>query len=218
MNILTIIPARMGSRRVPGKNLSDIAGHPMFVWAVKAAHEAGLYDVVVSSDSPATLAIAQGWCQVRRRPAHLCGDDVPMMAVVRDIATCADEEKRRYDAILLLQPTSPLRTGADITAALDVMVHTGAEAVISVTDAPSDLVFEVGHAGRLRNVHARDPLVVPNGAIFLMRSELVFTHTWWDCVSYAYPMPKERSLDIDTAADLEQAREMMRKREAANVG
>lgn len=220
MRVLTIIPARMGSRRVPQKNLGDVGGKPMFVWAIVAAQEAGLYEIVVSTDSPATQQVAEGWCSVRIRPNHLCGDDVPMMPVVRDVAqSLGDGFERRYDAVLLLQPTSPLRTGEDITAALCVMEANNAEAVISVTDAPSDLVFEIGHAGRLRNVKSSDPLVVPNGAIFLIRSELVFSRTWWDCIAYAYRMPKERSIDIDTQADLDLARELMakRQREAANV-
>lgn len=211
MNILAIIPARMGSKRVPDKNLADIGGKPMFVWAVQAARDAGLSDIVVSTDSLLIMKVAdQCGCDVHERRAVLAGDDVPMIAVVRDVVEIMGDG---YDDILLLQPTSPLRTGADILAALAIMKDNGAEAVISVTDAPSDLVFEVGHAGRLRNVRATDPLVVPNGAIFLIRSELVFTRTWWDCVAYAYRMPSERSIDINTAADLEMARDLMAKRE-----
>lgn len=214
MKILTIIPARMGSRRVPQKNLADVGGRPMFAWAVQAARDAGLDRIVVSTDGHVlgTVATDLG-CVVRSRNGSLSGDDVPMISVVRD---ACGSDLGSFDAVLLLQPTSPLRTGEDITAAIAIMQANGAEAVISVTDAPSDLVFEVGHAGRLRNVRAIDPLVVPNGAIFLIRADLVFTSTWWDCLAYAYRMPKERSIDIDTHADLEMARDLMRKREAAN--
>jgi CMP-N,N'-diacetyllegionaminic acid synthase len=214
VKILTIIPARMGSRRVPQKNLADVGGAPMFVWSIQAAQQAGLSsdDIIVSTDGDTIAEIArQNGCVVNMRRPALAGDDVPMMAVVRDLAA-GHSRLSVFDAILLLQPTSPLRTWEDIAAAIDVMETNGAEAVISVTDAPSDLVFEVGHAGRLRNVRATDPLVVPNGAIFLIRMDIVFTHTWWDCLAYAYRMPKERSIDVDTQADLEMARDLMRKR------
>lgn len=214
MKILTIIPARMGSKRVPQKNLAMLGEWPLFVWSVRAARDAGLSDIVVSTDSHTTAEIAeQHGCGVIIRPTHLAGDDVPMISVVRHAWDWYQVMTPRlhYDAILLLQPTSPFRTGADIIAAIEIMEDNGAESVISVTDAPSDLVFEIGHAGRLRNVRAIDPLVVPNGAIFLIRTELVFTSTWWDCVAYAYRMPKERSLDIDTQADLELARDIVAK-------
>ena len=215
MRVLTIIPARMGSKRVPQKNLAALGEYPLFVWSIAAARDAGLPLIVVSTDSPATASIAEQWeCRFHHRRNHLCGDDVPMMAVVRDVCQTFDALEDTFDAVLLLQPTSPLRTAGDINAAIDIMEDTGAESVISVTEAPSDLVFEVGHAGRLRNVRATDPLVVPNGAIFLIRTDKVFQFTWWDCLAYAYRMPKDRSLDIDTMADLELARDIIAKRTA----
>jgi CMP-N-acetylneuraminic acid synthetase len=216
MKILTIIPARMGSKRIPQKNLAMLGEWPLFVWAINAAHAAGQYCVHVSTDSPITANIAQQYgCHAPHRPPALAGDDVPMINVVRELASRHADSG--FDAVLLLQPTSPFRTADDIRAAIKLMEENGAESVISVTDAPSDLVFEVGHAGRLRNIRAIDPLVVPNGAIFLIRTEFVFTSTWWDCVAYAYRMPKERSIDIDTAADLEQARDMVAKMERSNA-
>lgn len=218
MKILTIIPARMGSKRIPQKNLAMLGECPLFVWSINAAHAAGQFSVHVSTDSPIIANITQQYgCHVHHRNGALAGDDVPMVNVVRDVASRCAGFEQTFGAVLLLQPTSPFRTAEDIRAAITLMQENGAESVISVTDAPGDLVFEVGHAGRLRNIRAIDPLVVPNGAIFLIRSDLVFTSTWWDCIAYAYRMPKERSLDIDTPADLEMARDMVAKMERSNA-
>ena len=210
MNILGVIPARGGSRRLPGKNMADLGGKPLLEWTMEAACKSTAFSRLVVSTEDAeigTTALHYGleWFE---RPLALCQDDTPSLDVVRH-AVGADS----YDLIVLLQPTSPFRTPADIWACIDMLEAKGGDAVISVTQPPDTMVFEVGHAGRLRA--ARQATVVPNGALFLLTgSALAAGLDWWTGVTYAYHMPPERSIDIDTAVDLELARAMILRRAA----
>ncbi len=210
MRVLGLIPARGGSKRCPGKNTADLGGKPLLQWTVEAARESGVVDhLVVSSEDEAILQLADtlGVAQVPR-PVALAQDSTPMLPVVRHAVEAvhpADPE-----VVILLQPTSPFRTAEDIRAALSLMDVKGGDSVVSVTDVPEELVFSVRWADRLEPVSSN--FVVPNGAIYVMSTRaLMRGETWYSGFSYAYRMPKERSLDIDTPLDLELARMMWRE-------
>jgi CMP-N,N'-diacetyllegionaminic acid synthase len=206
---IALIPARAGSRRLLNKNIIDLGGKPLIAWTLDVAHRAKLFDTVaVSTDSPQIATIASQYedTLVLERPTYLAKDDTPMLDVVRHVA----ELQHEFDAIFLLQPTSPFRTEADILAAYDMLKHSQGDAVVSVTDGPCDLVFQVGHANRMRS---RTDMVVANGAIYGITMSALFSgEDWYSGISYAYYMPKDRSLDIDTEGDLEIARAMIASR------
>ncbi len=204
MKIIGLIPARGGSKRIKSKNIADLGGEPLVAWSIVAARESkSLSSIWVSTEDPqiGDVARIRGATHLVR-PAELARDDTPMMLVVQH----AFEVLTNFDAIMLLQPTSPFRTAADIDAAA-ALLGAGGDAVVSVTDAPADLVFELGHANRLRPFQR---LVQCNGAIYLLtRDAFERGLDWYSGISYAYRMPKERSLDIDTPLDLEIARMMI---------
>lgn len=209
MRTLGLIPARKNSERCPGKNYAMVNGKPLVVWTIEAAQRSAMFDdLLLTTDDPYLVDIAiQHGCPAMLRSASLAQPDTPMLPVVINAA-----ERFKADIVVLLQPTSPLRTAYDIRAAHALLCDTQGDAVVSVTSAPDDLAFEVGHANRMRPSRT---IVVPNGALYLITTEHLYRGgSWYDGITHAYFMPKERSLDIDTRMDLDVARMVM---EAASI-
>ena len=117
--------------------------------------------------------------------------------------------------LMLLQPTSPFRTADDIRAVIDIFDMTGCDSVVSVTtelDYSGKMTFEFGHAGRLRP----KPCLMENGAIFAITTEALRAgKDWYSGICHGHEMPLERSIDIDTLADLDAARDILARRKAA---
>lgn len=201
MATVALIPARGGSKRLPKKNLQYVGNHTLVGTAIRTAVESGIFDdVILSTDADDIARHAMGHFDdliIFKRPEELARDETPMLPVVRH---ALETYKKEADSIVLLQPTSPFRTSEDVRLAFQLFEEKEADAVVSVTEPEADLVFRVGHAGRMR----ADPgVVVPNGAIYILRANaLLCGHDWYSGISYAYHMPKERSLDIDTERDL----------------
>lgn len=126
----------------------------------------------------------------------------------------AEDFGQPFDSIVLLQPTSPLRTAEDIRNCVSLL-QSGSEAVISVVASGLPELFTIGHAGRMRPMPLNEMadgrrVVVPNGAVFAIRRDVLDAGMdWWTAsVVTAYEMPPERSVDIDTIVDLEEARRL----------
>jgi CMP-N,N'-diacetyllegionaminic acid synthase len=203
MKVLGVIPARLGSQRLPRKNLIDLGGKPLIHWTIEAAVESAAFDdLVVSTDSD-DIAQAVDHLPVRvvKRPTNLAENVTPMLPVVQHAAA-----KSTADVVVLLQPTSPFRTAEDIALALELLERTGGDAVISVGAPEPDFCFERGHALRLRP--ARN-IVVANGALYLITKDHLKVGDWYNGLTYAYEMPADRSIDIDTEMDLTIARAMV---------
>src|SRR5262245_38953077 len=136
--VLAIIPARAGSKTVPGKNLAPLVGTPLLAHSIAAARSArGVERVVVSTDGPEIVAAARRWGAEAPflRPAELAQDDSPTIAAVLHAVQWLEEhEGYRPDYVLLLQPTSPLRTAGDIEAATALAVARDADTVVSVCE------------------------------------------------------------------------------------
>lgn len=206
---LGLIPARSGSERLPGKNTIDLGGKPLIAWTIEIARESALFDrVVVSTDDHGVAAVAKSYnCEVIDRPKEIAQADTDSISVVRH--ACMG---MTHGEICLLQPTSPFRSVADLDNSLKLLAATDGDAVVSVTEAPNDLAFDLGLGNRLR---PKQNVLVCNGAIYWITAKhLRDGGDWYGGVTYGYPMPKERSLDIDTKADLERARKYL-LREAA---
>ncbi len=207
MKLIAIIPARGNSKRLPGKNLATVGGKTLIRRAAECAFEAAIFDrVIVATDSIEIGEESIGGTSVYLREP--VADDQPSIDVVREVV--AHEKAkwgRPYDLIVLLQPTSPLRIPDDIHGTLAVLGQS--DAAVSVEEIPKDgmnLMFPTGeHMGHLMPVPGR--LVKPNGAVFVLRANaLMLGRDWWTLAPNAYVMPAERSVDIDTAEDLELAR------------
>lgn len=203
--ILAIVPARGGSQRLIAKNARPLAGRPMVAWTLEAASRSALIDhLVVSTDDPAVAATAteMGWPPPFMRPDHLSGADAP---VIDAIAHALDQVGGRWDYVVLLQPTSPLRTPADIDRAIRLCDETGAPAVIGVSPLPKPVAFYGRVDGDGRYTPGGVDLertVVINGAVYVGRPDVLMRdRTFQSEGALAYPMPFERSWDVDTPAE-----------------
>ena len=139
MQALGVIPARGGSKGVPGKNLRLLAGRSLLAYTAAAAlGSRRLTRTVLSTDDPAIAAAgrALGLGVPFMRPASLAADDTPMLPVLVHAAEEARRDGFTADIVVLLQPTSPLRTSAHVDAALELLESSGADSVVSVVEVP----------------------------------------------------------------------------------
>lgn len=208
MRILGVIPARGGSKGLPRKNVLPLAGVPLMAWSIRAARGSGvLARVVVSTDDDEIAAVAKehGGEVPFMRPADLATDTATSMAVVKHALGVVEELERaangaafrEYDAVCLLQPTSPFRAPHDIVNAVRLLESSGAPSVISVSPLEHPLAWTamLGADGRLelpllrglpnanasqghhetqRQAHAAAYRL--NGAVYVYRREVVLTH------------------------------------------
>lgn len=140
MNPLIIIPARGGSKGIPKKNIVPLNGCPLIDYTIKAALEiAPAERIILSTDSEEIAAVARrcGLDVPYMRPAELATDTAGSREVILDVMDWADRRGISYDAVVLLQPTSPLRTADDIAGAMALYAD-GTDMVVSVTEARSN--------------------------------------------------------------------------------
>jgi CMP-N,N'-diacetyllegionaminic acid synthase len=221
-NVVAIIPARGGSKAVPRKNVRDVAGMPLIAWTIKSAQQSAAFSrVVVSTDDTEIAAVANAWgAEVPfLRPGRLATDSAGSLEVVEHALS---EIGGDFDAVMLLQPTSPLRSYGDITEAVAVLRSRDADAVVSVTAAahpPEWFCHIAGDGTLLPNDSLKESsqrqsagaLYQLNGAIYLIRAQaLRAERTFIPPKTLAYVMPQDRSLDIDTEFDLQVAALVLR--------
>lgn len=224
MKVLGIITARGGSKGVPGKNLKTLAGKPLLAYTVEAARACAALDrVILSTEDPAIAEAGRALgCEVPFiRPAELSRDDTPHLPVIQHAAAWMQNQGGyQPEAVMVLQPTSPLRTAADIAAAVALLESSGADSVLSVSEVPAHshpsrtlrvdadglaVLFATGEPVRHR-VNRRQDLPeawVMNGAIYACRTGVLFgpnPSLYGDRV-VAYRMPVERSISIDDMDD-----------------
>lgn len=216
--VLGLIPARGGSKRLPGKNLKPLCGKPLIAWTIDAALAArSLTQVVVSTDDPAIAGAARdhGAEVPFLRPAELASDTADGLSVTRHAVQVLADAGTNFDYVMVLQPTSPLRSAADIDAAIALAVERDADNIVSVcpTDhppewsnaLPADNNLKDFYRPGVRGIRSQDLPVSYrlNGALYLHRTAPLLAGQAPDTrvASYAYIMPRERSVDIDTAMD-----------------
>lgn len=221
MKRLAVIPARGGSKGIPGKNLVDLGGRPLLAWTVRVAMDSGCLDrIVVSTDDPtiAEAARSAGAEVPFLRPAELARDDTPTLPVVHQVAETLRTGGWDADVIVVLQPTSPFRTATDIRDGMALRERIQADVVVSVVESESHPAwsFTLSQDGRLLpfldgNLPTRRqdlvPAFRPNGALYILtRRHLESGEGFYCGKAIAFVMPPERSLDIDTPWDLRLAR------------
>ncbi|WP_339798982.1 acylneuraminate cytidylyltransferase family protein [uncultured Marinobacter sp.] len=217
-DILIVIPARGGSKRLPRKNVLPLAGKPLICWTIEAALEARLNArIMVSSDDEEVLTIAQRYQSegviAYKRPDELASDTASTADVLIDAVKVEQAAGHDPKTIVLLQPTSPLRNAEDIRAALDVYRKGGCEdTVVTVceVDHPTAWVGTIGEGSRLEGIDlsGKRSQDYPkeyrlNGAVYVVQSHLVLNSgsLFTECLN-ASVMPRLRSQDIDELADL----------------
>lgn len=209
--VLGLIPARGGSKRLPGKNLAEVGGRSLLQRAIDVGLQArGIDRLIVSTDDPLIARAArEGGAEVPfMRPPELASDDASSLDVVRHALTWADaDEPGAFDFVVLLQPTSPLRTAQDVEETLSLCRKRGCATAISVTAAPKTGVLMIGSPeGTLSPISAFGRPLKLNGAVYVLHAAHVRGGGGFLGEDTAFHlMPESRSVDIDTADDLARA-------------
>ncbi len=221
---LAIIPARGGSKRLPRKNVLDLAGKPLITWTIEAGLQSKYFDkVIVTSDDDEILAIAKEFgSETIKRPDELASDTATSFDAIKHTI----DNVESYDYIVLLQPTSPLRNFEHIDAAIELLENKKADAIISVAEMDhsplwSNTLPEGGSMNafirdEVKNKRSQDlePYYKLNGAIYicdtskLLKEKSFFIH---DNI-FSYKMDKENSIDIDELIDLKLADLIIREK------
>jgi CMP-N,N'-diacetyllegionaminic acid synthase len=227
MRVLGIVPARGGSSRVPRKNLARLGGRTLVRRALVTALAAGCLDVVaLSSEDDEILAEAGGLDVVAlRRPPELATDTARAAEFALHALQALDDPDSPFDAVAIVQCTSPFTAPQDVAGAVELLERTGAESVVTVSriDAAhhpaklkvldGDRLLPFLEDDRLTPSHELPPLWARNGSVYVFRRDVVERSLEADDVR-GYEMPSERSFDIDTARDLAIA-EFLESREDA---
>jgi CMP-N,N'-diacetyllegionaminic acid synthase len=227
MRVLGLIPARSGSKGIPGKNELPLAGRTLVERATAAALESSVLDTVVlttDSDAIAALGRAAG-ADVLQRPAELALDDTPMSAVLTHALSELEREGRRYDAVALLQPTQPLRTPDHIRAAVRLLEENPtASSVVSVVAIPSHYAPE--YALRLDNERLVpylpagaertrrqdvEPAYSRDGTIYLTRAEFARRGDLYGDECRPLLIEADESINLDSPADWQRAETRLRQ-------
>lgn len=216
MKNLAIIPARSGSKGLPDKNIKILHGKPLLAYSVEAALQSGMFNTVhVSTDSEQYAEIAKSY-----------GADVPFLRSKKNSSDTASSwdtvlevleqylnRGKDFDNTMLLQPTSPLRTSDDITAAFALMEEKKANSIVSVcrADYPpvyyhvlsdNGLITDFIRGSEDQRRQDMSTFFRVNGAIFLTNTAFFLAHRNIYCSScFAYIMDKKRSVDIDDELD-----------------
>ncbi len=210
--VLGIIPARGGSKGIPGKNIRMVAGKPLIAWTIEAVKESKYLDrIILSSDDDEIIKVAKEWhLEVPFvRPADLARDDTPGI----DPVLHALGELPGFDYVVLLQPTSPLRTAEDIDKCIEKCLELGALSGVSVTQPDKSPYVMYTLAGQnLRPLLDNNSyacrqdipkILALNGAVYVAQVDWIREKkTFVTEDTIAYEMPKERSIDIDEEIDL----------------
>ncbi|MFZ3122402.1 MAG: acylneuraminate cytidylyltransferase family protein [Thermodesulfovibrionales bacterium] len=214
LKVLGIIPARGGSKGMPKKNIRHLLNKPLIVWTIEQALKSKYIDrVIVSTDDPAIAKISRkhGADVPFMRPAELATDKAKSIGAVFHALLSLPE---KYDYVVLLQPTSPLRTADDIDACVKLCMSKGGNSCVSVTESEKNphWMYSLNKNGRMHKLIQTEKTIdrrqdLPkvyalNGAIYVAQVDwLLNNKAFVTDETYAYIMPKERSVDIDNDLD-----------------
>lgn len=223
---LAIIPARGGSKRLPRKNVLDLAGKPLICWTIEAAIKSKYIDkIIVTSDDEEILNIANVMqVDTITRPIELASDTATTFDVVKH---AINNTICQFDYVVLLQPTSPLRTEVHIDEAIQHVFEKQADALISICETdhsplwsnllPNDGSLENFISDKIKNTRSQDLPVYYrlNGAIYICETvSLLKEQSFFISKNInSYIMDRQSSIDIDTALDLNLARILIDARE-----
>lgn len=220
---LAIIPARGGSKRLPRKNILDLNGKPLIAWSIEAGITSKYIDkVIVTSDDDEILDIAKQYgSDTLKRPAKLASDTATSFDALKHTIDTLE----RYDNVILLQPTSPLRTFLHIDQAIELLESKKADAVISVCEMehspiwsntlPDDGSMNGFLKDEAKNIRSQDleTYYRINGAIYICKTERLLEEKSFFIKDniLAYLMDRKNSIDIDEEIDFKIAEVFMVK-------
>lgn len=227
--VLAIIPARSGSKGLKDKNVLPICGKPLLAWSIEAALESALIgSVILSTDSDAYREIGESFgARVPfLREDIYSSDTASLMDVVRDTVNKLQKQGEHYDVIIVLQPTSPLRTTHHIDEALNLFfsIQCTPKSLASVyeverkyrwllnTNTSGELRFLDDNLNGEKDFRRQDnsPVYMPNGAIFIY--ETCALSSQYQPSTYPFVMTATDSVDIDTLTEFEAAKALLSKK------
>jgi len=229
MKILGIIPARGGSKGVPGKNIKLLGGKPLLQFTSEIALSCPLLDsVVLSSDDIAIIEVANkiGLEVPFVRPSELANDNAPTLAVIQHCLQFFAGQNVFFDAVCLLQVTSPFRTVEFLNRAIQKFIEKGTDSLVSVQKVPHEYnphwVFEPDEKGELKIATGEERLITRrqelpptfhrDGSIYITKTNVILEQNslYGESISYI-ESPKEFYVNIDTLEDWEKAEELVKK-------
>jgi CMP-N-acetylneuraminic acid synthetase len=234
MKILTVIPARGGSKGVPRKNVRELCGRPLIYYVINAAMGCDLIDKVIMSTDDEEIAQKAKGCGAEvpfMRPKEISGDKVSLIPVVQHALKYFDGIGLRYDAVISLQPTSPFVTTSVLCRVIEKMEETGCDSIVSVHEIihghpyrakrlingdKLDNFFEGFNGDLFLQKQDRPPAYAYNGAVYLRKRELIENYSGKDFGLgrdvRAIIMDPIESINIDTETDFRIAEILMNDR------
>lgn len=220
MKNIAVIPARSGSKGLPDKNIRSVNGKPLLAYTIEAALESGCFDTVhVSTDSERYAEIARqyGADVPFLRSAALATDTASTWDAVREVLARYDELGKRFDTMMLMQPTTPLRTGEDVKEAYALLQKKQAKSVIAVCEVDHSPLWcdTIPDSGSMKGFGRKDlawvnrqdlrPYYRVNGAIYLLSVNGINIppdDEIYEDNCYALFMDRKKSVDVDSEDDL----------------
>jgi CMP-N,N'-diacetyllegionaminic acid synthase len=214
--LIAVIPARGGSKSVPGKNVHSLGGKPLLAWSIEVAQQVSEIDrIIVSTDDGEIASVGRAFgAEVYARPPHLATDEALVIDALKDLLQTLRAEGETAEWMILLEPTCPLRTPEDVRDCLKLVAQGGYDSVATFKEAE----LNPHRAWRLVNGFPEVfiPGAVPwlprqklpkayqlNGAVYVFRASLLAQEARSLLVGKlgAVLMPRERSQDIDDSVD-----------------
>jgi len=226
--IIAIIPARGGSKRLPVKNIKKLLGKPLIAWTIEQAKKSKYIDrLIVSTDDKKIAEISKKYgAEIVKRPKKLATDKAKTIDAVSHLLEILEKEKYIPEIVVLLQPTSPLRTEKDIDETIKLFLRKKVESVVSVCEVehPPYWYFKINSRGFLEPFiksqylykrHQDVPKVYRvNGAVYIANPKTLYKYKSFYCKkTLPYLMSSERSIDIDNEIDFKLAELILKKNE-----
>ena len=232
--VLGVITARGGSKGIPGKNIKPLLGKPLLAYTIEAAKKSGAIDrLIISTDDEAIAKVAKEYgCEVpflRPKTEELAGDKASHLEVMKHaVQWLKEKENYKPDYVMILQPTSPLRQPEQIKESVDLILKTGADSVLSVSEIPENFHYKkamalnsegilklVAPAGEpiYKRVARRQDLEKTYwsvGSIYLFKTALLEKGNFYGEKTAPIFIDPKFVCDINVPADWEQAEKMMR--------
>lgn len=227
MKNIAIITARSGSKGLKDKNIRILNGKPLIAYTIEAAIKSGMFDeIMVSTDSKeyASVAIKYGAKVPFLRTKKNSDDNASSWDVVKEVVKKYKDMGKEFNTVCMLQPTSPLRIAEDIVNGYKLFNEKKADTVIAVCETQHSPLWSntLDESNCMKGFISDDVLNCPrqklqqyyriNGALYIRKISTLYKEgNMYDCNCYAYVMPRERSVDIDTMLDFRIAQAMMER-------
>lgn len=224
--ILAVIPARGGSKGLPRKNIKKLGEKPLIAWTIESSLKSKfITKTIVSSDDDEILNISKEYkSDIIKRPSEFSTDKASSESVINNVLEELSKKKLRFDYIVLLQPTSPLRNEKDIDKAFEFLFENKATSLVSTTEIDNKILkafisdeegFIKGIANNVYPFMRRQDLpktYMSNGAIYIIKTdEFIKNNSFYTTKTVSFIMDNEKSLDIDTIDDFKILEERVSK-------